>query len=72
MAQVLMLATPLVAVPSYLRQCWVVLGLGLILASGGLLGALMGSRLSMHYLSDQSIFKPVFAILVSRTKNNET
>ena len=50
MAQVLTLATPLVAVPSYLRQCWVVLGLGLILASGGLLGALMGSRLSMHYL----------------------
>ena len=38
--------------------------LGLILASGGLLGALMGSRLSMHYLSDQSIFKPVFAIPV--------
>ena len=64
MAQVLTLATPLVAVPSYLRQCRVVLGLGLILASGGLLGALMGRRLSMHYLSDQSIFKPVFAILV--------
>ena len=64
MAQVLTLATPLVAVPSYFRQCRLVLGLALILASGGLLGALVGSRLSMHYLSDLSDFKPVFAILV--------
>lgn len=64
MAQVLTLATPLVAVPHYLRQCRVVLGLALILASGGLLGALVGSRLSMHYLADLSDFKPVFAILV--------
>lgn len=64
MAQVLTLATPLVAVPSYFRQCRLVLGLAFILASGGLLGALVGSRLSMHYLSDLSDFKPVFAILV--------
>lgn len=64
MAQVLTLTTPLVAVPGYLRQCRVVLGLALILASGGLLGALVGSRLSMHYLADLSDFKPVFAILV--------
>ena len=35
MAQVLTLATPLVAVPSYLRQCRVVLWLAVILASGG-------------------------------------
>ena len=61
---VLTLATPLVAVPSYLRQCRVVLWLAVILASGGLLGALVGSRLSMHYLADLSDFKPVFAILV--------
>lgn len=64
MAQVLTLATPLVAVPSYLRQCRLVLGLAVILASGGLLGALVGSRLSMHYLSDLSDFKPIFAVLV--------
>lgn len=64
MAQVLTLATPLIAVPHYLRQCRVVLGLALLLAFGGLLGALIGSRLSMHYLSDLSDFKPVFAILV--------
>lgn len=64
MAQVLTLATPLVAVPSYFRQCRLVLGLALILASGGLLGALVGSRLSMHYLSDLSSFKPVFSIMV--------
>lgn len=64
MAQMLTLATPLVAVPHYLRQCRVVLGLALILATGGLLGALTGSRLSMHYLADLSDFKPMFAILV--------
>ena len=64
MAQVLTLATPLVAVPSYFRQCRLVFGLALILACGGLLGALVGSRLSMHYLSDLSDFKPIFAILV--------
>ncbi len=64
MAQVLTLATPLIAVPHYLRQCRVVFRLGVILAAGGLLGALVGSRLSMHYLADLSDFKPVFAILV--------
>lgn len=64
MAQVLTLATPLIAVPHYLRQCRVVLRLGFILATGGLLGALVGSRLSMHYLADLSEFKPAFAILV--------
>jgi uncharacterized membrane protein YfcA len=64
MAQALTLVTPLVAVPNYLRQCRVVLGLALILSSGGLLGAVAGSRLSMHYLADLSVFKPVFAILV--------
>lgn len=64
MAQVLTLATPLIAVPHYFKQCRVVLRLGLILAAGGLLGALVGSRLSMHYLADLSDFKPAFAILV--------
>ena len=64
MAQMLTLATPLVAVPNYLRQRRVVIGLALILATGGLLGALVGSRLSMRYLADLSDFKPVFAILV--------
>lgn len=64
MAQVLTLATPLIAVPHYLKQCRVVLRLGLILATGGLLGALVGSRLSMQYLADLSDFKPAFTILV--------
>lgn len=64
MAQMLTLATPLVAVPNYLRQCRLVFSLGLVLAAGGLLGALVGSALSVRYLSDMSSFKPVFAILV--------
>ena len=64
MAQVLTLITPLVAVPHYFRQCRLVIGLGLLLAAGGLVGALAGSRFSMHYLADLADFKPVFAILV--------
>mgnify|MGYP000904640114 CR=1 FL=1 len=64
MAQMLTLATPLVAVPNYLRQCRLVFSLGLVLAAGGLLGALVGSALSVRYLSDMSSFKPVFALLV--------
>lgn len=64
MAQMLTLATPLVAVPNYLRQCRLVFSLGLLLATGGLLGALVGSTLSVRYLSDMSSFKPVFAGLV--------
>lgn len=64
MAQMLTLATPLVAVPNYFRQCRLVISLGLFLAAGGLLGALVGSALSVRYLSDMSSFKPVFALLV--------
>lgn len=64
MAQMLTLATPLVAVPNYFRQCRLVVSLGLLLAGGGLLGALVGSALSVRYLSDMSSFKPAFALLV--------
>jgi uncharacterized membrane protein YfcA len=64
MAQMLTLATPLVAVPNYMRQCRLVASLALMLAGGGLLGALVGSALSVRYLADMSSFKPVFALLV--------
>ena len=64
MAQTLTLATPLVAVPLYMRQCRVVYRLAFLLAAGGILGALIGSTLSHGLLSDMSIFKPVFAVLV--------
>jgi uncharacterized membrane protein YfcA len=64
MAQALTLATPLVAVPNYYRQCRLVVSLAILLAVGGLAGALVGSRLSLHLLGDLSDFKPVFAVLV--------
>lgn len=64
MAQALTLATPLIAVPQYFRQCRVVASLALILSAGGLCGALVGSSLSVRYLADLSDFKPVFAVLV--------
>lgn len=64
MAQALTLATPLIAVPLYMRQCRMVYSLSLLLGAGGVIGALLGSTLSVSLLSDMRVFKPVFAILV--------
>ncbi|MGB5606503.1 MAG: sulfite exporter TauE/SafE family protein [Gammaproteobacteria bacterium] len=64
MAQALTLVTPLIAVPLYMRQCRVVYRLAFLLGAGGVLGALLGSSISVNLLSDMSVFKPVFAVLV--------
>jgi uncharacterized membrane protein YfcA len=64
MAQALTLATPLIAVPGYYRQCRVVVSLAVILGAGGILGAIIGSTLSVTYLADLEIFRPVFGVLV--------
>lgn len=64
MAQSLTLVTPLIAVPLYMKQCRVVYSLAVLLGVGGVLGAIIGSSLSSIWLSDMSIFKPVFAVLV--------
>jgi len=64
MAQALTLITPIIAVPLYYKQCRLVLSLALILGAGGIIGALIGSTLSVSHLSDMSLFKPVFAVLV--------
>ena len=63
-AQALTLATPLIAVPGYYRQCRVVISLAIILGAGGILGAIIGSTLSITYLADLEIFRPVFGVLV--------
>ena len=60
MAQALTLATPLVAVPGYYRQCRVVTSLAVLMGSGGILGALVGSTLSAAYLSDMNLFRLAF------------
>lgn len=64
MAQALTLATPLIAVPGYYLQCRVVVSLAVILGAGGILGAIVGSTLSVTYLADLEIFMPVFGVLV--------
>lgn len=64
MAQMLTLITPIIAVPLYYKQCRLVISLAIILGAGGIIGAVIGSSLSINHLSDMSIFKPVFAILV--------
>ncbi|MBI3041734.1 MAG: TSUP family transporter [Betaproteobacteria bacterium] len=52
MAQMLTLASPLVAVPSYYKQRRLILGLAALLGAGGVVGALIGSTLSVRYLGD--------------------
>lgn len=64
MAQMLTLASPPVAVPSYYKQRRLVLGLAALLGAGGVVGALIGSTLSVRYLGELRIFKPVFGLFV--------
>lgn len=64
MAQMLTLVTPIVAVPLYYKQSRLILSLALVLGAGGVIGAVVGSTLSINLLADMSTFKPVFAILV--------
>ena len=63
MAQALTLTTPLIAVPSYYRQHRVVISLAIILGAGGILGAIIGSTLSVTYLTDLNIFRSIFGVL---------
>lgn len=63
MAQLLTLATALVFIPGYYqRRSWV-LPLGLLLSAGGVVGAIIGSTVSSHYLADMTNFKPLFGLL---------
>ncbi|NCF30229.1 MAG: TSUP family transporter [Gammaproteobacteria bacterium] len=64
MAQMLTLISPLIAVPSYFKQHRLVPGLALLLGAGGIAGALIGSTLSLNYLDDLHVFKPVFGVFI--------
>ncbi len=64
MAQMLTLITPAIAVPLYYKQCRVIFSLAILLGTGGIIGAVVGSTLSVIHLADMQIFKPVFAVLV--------
>lgn len=63
MAQALTLTTPLIAVPGYYRQRRLVVSLAIILGAGGILGAILGSTLSVSYLTDLNIFRSIFGVL---------
>jgi len=63
MAQMLTLVSPMIAVPSYYRQGRLVPGLALLLGAGGIMGALIGSTLSVNYLAELRVFKPAFGLL---------
>ena len=62
MAQMLTLISPIIAVPSYYKQGRLVSGLALLLGTGGIAGALIGSTLSVDYLGELRTFKPVFGL----------
>jgi uncharacterized membrane protein YfcA len=62
MAQALTLATSLIAVPSYCQQHRVVISLAILLGCGGIFGAVIGSSLSVSYLTDLNNFRLVFGI----------
>ncbi len=64
MAQMLTLISPIIAVPSYFKQGRLVSGLALLLGAGGIAGALIGSTLSVNYLGELRIFKPVFGLFI--------
>lgn len=63
MTQIVVLFSALTFVPGYLRHAAIVWPLGLLLGAGGLVGAYVGSTLSSLYLSDMSVFRPVFGLL---------
>jgi uncharacterized membrane protein YfcA len=63
MSQILTIVTPLIAVPLFIRQKRVSLILGAIIASGGIVGALLGSWFSKHYLYELKSFKYFFGYL---------
>ena len=62
MAQMLTLISPIIAVPSYYKQGRLVSRLALLLGAGGIAGALIGSTLSVNYLGELGVFKPVFGV----------
>jgi uncharacterized membrane protein YfcA len=63
MAQALTLATSLIAVPAYYRQRRVEVSLAVILGAGGIIGAIVGSTLSVTYLTDLDIFRSLLGVL---------
>ena len=64
MNQLLVIVSPLIAVPNYWRQNRVVLSLALLLGIGSVAGSLAGSWHSKHYLPELEQYGPLFGLLV--------
>ncbi len=62
--QILEIASRIVSVPFYHKQKRIVWPLAVCYAIGAPAGAILGSWLSRHYLTDMSVYKPVFGALV--------
>lgn len=63
--QILEFTSRIVSVPLYHRQQRLVGSVALSFGIGAPIGAIAGSWLSMSYLSDMSVYRPVFGILVA-------
>ncbi len=64
MNQLLVIVSPLIAVPVYWRQQRLVLSLGLLLGLGSLFGSIFGSWFSKNYLPEMHQYQPLFGFLV--------
>ena len=64
MNQLLIIVSPLIAVPAYWRQQRVVFGLGLLLGLGSIFGSILGSWYSKNYLPSMHQYQPLFGLLV--------
>ncbi|MBI4528635.1 MAG: sulfite exporter TauE/SafE family protein [Deltaproteobacteria bacterium] len=64
MNQLLVIVSPLIAVPVYWRQQRVVLSLGLLLGLGSIFGSVFGSWYSKNYLLEMRQYQPLFGLLV--------
>ncbi len=64
MNQLLVIVSPLIAIPAYWRQQRVVFSLGLLLGLGSIFGAVFGSWFSKNYLPDMGQYQLLFGLLV--------
>ncbi|MBI4204294.1 MAG: sulfite exporter TauE/SafE family protein [Betaproteobacteria bacterium] len=63
--QILEFTSRIVSVPLYYRQKRLVWNLALTFGTGAPLGAIVGSWFSKSYLSDMSVYRPIFGLLVA-------
>jgi len=64
MNQLLVIISPLIAIPAYWRQQRVIFSLGLLLGLGSIAGSLFGSWYSKNYLPELRQYQMIFGLLV--------